>query len=421
MTIPCIACKGKNPKLCGREFCPIVAKAESLFKTRDALDKDSFAGSSPAPFVGRFGYPEVNVGILAPPEVSEDAWIYDAPKHWAATNISIEEIASLRSSLINSRFKANVKAAAGSSQAKLLELSQEIGMASKPVDVELKLKEKPVFKVNTDSHLAPMGPNAKLENAEITSNPKIHTKVDRAVSATDLKSTDAIVSLYHSGFDENFLAKLLSIGNLGVEGKRRLVPTRWSITSVDDTIGKHLIKEVKQCPLHDRYTMFFDGYLGNYYLILLFPEVWSYELFESYLPKASWNTSSELQYSTDYEPNQGRKNYAESCAGGYYANRIGILEKLSQLKRQASVLAIRIITGEYYLPLGVWVCRQSSRKALESKPIHFDSKELMFAYAKQFIKMKFGVNLKYLLEKSILLRNLAQQKKIWEYSKPIST
>ena len=412
MTIPCIACKGKNPKLCGREFCPIVAKAESLFKTRDALDKDSFAGSSPAPFVGRFGYPEVNVGILAPPEVSEDAWIYDSPKHWAATNISIEEIASLRSSLINSRFKANVKAAAGSSQAKLLELSQEIGMASKPVDVELKLKEKPVFKINTDSHLAPMGPNAKLEKAEITSTPKIHTKVDRAVSATDLKSTDAIVSLYHSGFDENFLSKLLSIGNLGIEGRRRLVPTRFSITAVDDLLGKHLINEIKQKPVCDSYAAYFGGILGNYYLILVFPDSWSYELFEMYSPKVSWNPSTELQYSTDYESYYGRKEYAYSCAGGYYANRIGVLEKLSQLKRQASVLAIRIITGEYYLPLGVWCCRESTRRALESPPVQFSSKEQMLNYARTSVKTKFNINLQFLFAGSRLLRNVGKQSRL---------
>jgi hypothetical protein len=414
MTIPCIQCKGKNPKLCGREFCPIVAKAESLFKTRDALNKDSFAGSSPAPFVGRFGYPEVNVGILAPPEVSEDAWIYDSPKHWAATNISIEEIASLRSSLINSRFKANVKAAAGSSQAKLLELSQEIGMASKPVDVELKLKEKPVFKVNTDSHLAPMGPNAKLEKAEITSTPKIHTKVDRAVSATDLKSTDAIVSLYHSGFDENFLAKLLSIGNLGIEGKRRLVPTRWSITATDDLLAKNMLKEIRTYAFTD-YLAFFDGYLGNYYLILCLPEQWSYELFESYLPKVSWNTSEELQFTTDYEPFAGRKDYAEACAGGYYTVRLAIAEKLAKLKKQANVLALRFITGEYAMPLGVWTTREASRRALAAKPISFGSKELLLSYAKQFVKNKFGADISPMLKQSIMLKEFGKQQRLANY------
>jgi len=411
MTIPCIECKGRNPKLCGREFCPIVAKAESLFKTREALDSTSFAGSSPAPFVGRFGYPEVNVGILAPPEVSEDAWIYDAPKHWAASNISIEEIASLRSSLINSRFKANVKAAAGSSQKKLLELSQEIGMASKPVDVELKLKEKPVFKVNTDSHLAPMGPNAKLEKAEITSNPKIHTKVDKAVSDTDLKSTDAIVSLYHSGFDENFLAKLLSVGNLGIEGRRRLVPTRWSITATDDLLAKNMLKEIRTYDFTD-YLAFFDSYLGNYYLILCLPEQWSYELFESYLPKASWNTSEELQFTTDYEPFTGRKNYAEACTGGYYTVRLAIAEKLSKMKKQASVLALRFITGEYAMPLGVWVTREASRRALSAKPISFASKELLLSYAKQFVKNKFGADIVSMLKQSILLKNFGKQARL---------
>ncbi|MBW2973469.1 hypothetical protein KY346_03700 [Candidatus Woesearchaeota archaeon] len=410
MRVPCIKCKGRNPANCGRTFCPIIAKSKALFKVKDQLNKEDFFGSSPAPFVGRFGYPNINVGILSPPEQKDDAWLHDAPLHWSAENFDLHQIIDLRSALINSRFKANVKERSN----RLLGISQEVGMASKPVDIEVNLKKKPVFRLNTDAYMAPTGPNAQLKKIEITSNPKIHTKVDKVVSDTGLKSVDGLNYLYNKGFDENFLSKLLSVGTLGFKDRRKLVPTRWSITATDDILCKNLMNDIIQYPESD-YLAFFGSYLGNYYLILFFSEFWSYELFESYLPKAGWNPTDKLDYMTDYEGFTGRKYYAENCAGGYYTVRLAIAEKMKQMKKQASVLTLRFITGEYAVPLGVWVTRQAARKALSNKPIRFSDKKLMLTYAKNLIKRKFGVDIDFLLKESVLLKELGRQKRLGAY------
>lgn len=403
MQIPCIRCKGSDPmRYCGRTYCPIIAKSNALFKVKEKTTKQDFFGSSPSPFVGRYGYPNINVGVLSVEE--ENSWEYDAPRHWAKSDFDIPKIIDYRSSLINSRMKMDVKATS-----KFLEISQEVGMASKPVELEINLEYKPRFKIKTDAFSAPMGPNAKLKHAEITSNTKISHKVERVVDDNELKANSAILRLYKENFDENFLTKLLSVGNLGLKTQRKLVPTRWSITATDDNIGKHLISEIKKTAESD-FKAFFGGYLGNYYIILFFPEVWSYELFETYLPRASWNISDTTQYSTDYEPYGGRKTYAHNTAGGYYAARLPILEKLISSKRQASVLALRFISGEYYVPLGVWVVREAVRKAMDAKPIEFESKELMLTYARSLIKKKFGYELDALLKQSVMLKNMKSQR-----------
>src|SRR3989338_8697747 len=100
----CVYCKGMH----SAESCPLYLKAQAFLRS-SAFQGTAFAGSAPAPFVGRFGYPNVNVGILAPPEISESAGIYDAPRDWAAAQFGVPEIVALRASLINSRFKLNVK------------------------------------------------------------------------------------------------------------------------------------------------------------------------------------------------------------------------------------------------------------------------------------------------------------------------
>ena len=393
---------------CGKGRCPICARNNTLTRLKPNF-KEEFSTDGIAPFVGHFGYPNINVGILAPQQHEKESWLMDAPRYWSQNNYEIPTIVNYRSSLLNSRNNLNIK-----KRDKLLEISQDIAMSSLPVDTEIKLKEKPKFRLTLDSHMAPTGPNAKLEKAKLTENPKIHTKVYKVFSDNDFKAADAINYLYESNFDENFLTRILSVGTLGLKKDRKLVPTKWSITATDDTLGKNLINQIKDFNEINSYTAHFGNYLGNYYLILMFPEIWSYELFESYIP-SNWNYSIKRKFTTDNETYTGRKNYAFETAGGYYTVRLAILEKLKAMKRQSSVLALRFITDEYTMPLGVWVTRQSARKALSNKPIQFSSKELMFEYANKLIKRKFNYNVDFLLNSSKLLRNSKQQTKLAKF------
>ena len=387
---------------CGNPNCAVCSKAYSMLRVQNKIIKKDFLSNAVAPFVGKFNYPDINVGILAPPDETDDSWLYDDPKYWAVHNFQIPKIIDFRSSLINSSFNANIM-----KRHKFLELSQETAMASRPTDIEINLEEKPSFRLNVDSFAAPTGPNAKLKKAKLTSNPKIHTKVQKVYYDTDLKANDALIYLYENRFDEIFLSRILSVGNLGIGKNRKLVPTRWSITATDDALGKHLTNKIRKYN-QINYSAFFGSYLGNYYLILCFPEIWSYELFEMHV-------SSPNNFMTDYEPYEGRKYYAEETAGGYYTVRLAILEKLNEIKRQGSILALRFITGDYTLPLGVWVTRESARKAMESGAIEFSSKELMLEYAKKLARKKFNFDLSRILKDSILLKNIKQQSKLVKF------
>ena len=285
-------------------------------------------------------------------------------------------------------------------------------MSSMPVDVEIQLSERPKFQLNLDSYMAPTGANAKLKKISLTENPKIHTKVYKVFSDTDLKAQEAINYLYKNNFDENFLSRILSVGVLGVKTNRKLVPTRFSITAIDDTIGKKLIETIKDYQTYG-YAAYFGGYLGNYFLVLFFPEVWSYELFEMYSPSNAGYLTPK--YTTDYEDYYGRKTYAENTAGGYYAARIAVLEKLNELKKQSSCMVLRFMTDEYSMPLGVWVVRQATRKSLENKPIEFSSKELMLNYAKAVARKRFNLNIEHILKKSFLLKQIEHQSKLLKF------
>jgi len=408
----CIRCKGRvgSKFACGRDFCPIYVRSEAMFKAAELVQKEEFQGTSPSVFVGHYGYPKVNVGILSPVMQTSDAWIYDAPHHWAKNSFSIRQVVELRSSLVNSRFKAEIK-----KPEKNLALAQEIALASRPVDVDVKLHSKPESRLVFSGVNLPMGPSAPLRKIEFTSNPKIGVKAEKVFSDTDLKSAAAIKMLYSSGMEENSISKILSVGALGVKKSRKLVPTRWSITATDDQIAKMLLNDVKRYS-HADYQLFHGSLYGNYYFIMFFPDAWSYEIFEGYLPKSLWNNNSSLAFISDHEGYCGRSSYAENTAGGYYAARLPIVEKLSSMRKQASVLAIRFITDEYSCPLGVFVCREAVRIAMQNVPVKFSSKEEMLVYAKDLISKMFSYDISQVLSQSVLLRNMNSQAKLSAFS-----
>ena len=351
----------------------------ALNRVSKKLPKESFVSSSPSPFVGRFGYPVVNLGVLTTLEVSDSAWLYDAPRFWSSENFKISDIVGLRAELINSSFKISVKKFDS-----VLASVQEIALSKKPVDVEVKTSKPPGLFFRPDSFMAPVGAFARLQKFNLTSNPKIPTIVQKFYDDTDCRSVEALTTLYSKGFDETSLSKMLSVGSFGLEKHRKLVPTRWSITATDDVLGKNLIDEVKDFPLISDFLLFKGVYLGNFYFVLFFPGKWQFELFESYV--------ASNEFSTDFESFSGRKDYAGSCAGGYYSVRLAVLEKLRQLKRQASVLVLRFISDDYFIPLGVWVTREAARKALKNQPLKFSDKNVMLEFMKKISKQNFGVD-----------------------------
>ncbi len=391
-----------------------IAEINFKYKNLDKIDKVSElnTNSPPSVFIGsKLKYPLVNVGILSPLEKDENAWVYDSPDYWAKKNFSIREVLGLRDNLLNSRFQTNVKdirGAQGVSNQKFVEIAQELAIASKPVDVEIELQKKIGPGLKKDRILLPQGMRAPLKKAKITGNVKVHRKLDKIMN-DDIKAAEGINELYKRRFDEYTLSKILSVGVLGMKKNRRLVPTRWSITATDDMIGKQLLEKVRSYRWIENHELFFGEFMGNAYLIMFFPNVWSYELFELYLPGSSWNPGNEIKAATDFESFSGRKTYASDTAGGYYASRLPVLEYLDKIKRQASVLAIRIELPSYWASLGVWVVRESVRKALKNKKFEFAEMNEMTESSKKIGMIKFGFDPDKVLKKSRLFEQMKTQ------------
>jgi hypothetical protein len=394
----CFRCKGRN--FCNRGFCALRQKIQ-VQKNFNQNSKKDFFGENYNVFVGRQGYPNINIGLLNIDIPKKDTSI-DNPSLWAKDNYDISRIISLRSNLINSNFRTSIK---GFNE-RFMEIAKEVSLSTDPVDTEISLEKKPQFKLTFNQEITPFGPSIKLERARITENPKIPKKVDSLIN-DEVSARESISTLYNNGFNEHYLTKILSIGNLGTKANKKIVPTRWSITAIDDTIGKGIISKVKNYKASG-YAIYSGGYLGNEYIILCLPEPWAYELFETLVATG--------ESSHDYEGFSGRTSYAKETAGGYYAARLGILEHLADIKRQSTIIALRFVTDDYWAPLGVWVVREAVRKTIKNKPIYFDTFKQMLDYATNMIKIKFNIDSENILKNSVLLKDITFQRKLAEFT-----
>lgn len=364
----CVRCKGRG--LCGRPVCPILRS----FRTASELPKLGTTIEGPSPpevFVGRFGYPRVSAGPLVPAEVGDRLDLCLRPAELARMDVA--EIVSLRSSMVRSGSKVEV--ADARKPGRLLEMAQEIAMSSMPVGTEVTFEKPPRGRLRFDGFMMPTGPSGSVKEMEITSNPSIPRKVDAVVEDSDLLAARAVGELYISGVEVDGISRLLSLGLLGK--KRKLVPTRWSITASDDIAGKHLIEAIRDHPLINEYLLFSGERLGNHFEVLLAPASFTYELIEVWLPRSVWSGDG-LWIGADREGPGPKKGYS-SLSGGYYAARLALLERLAEMRRQASVLAIREITEEYWAPLGVWVVREAAREAMRNPPQKFETLEAALA------------------------------------------
>lgn len=366
----CVACKGRG--LCGRPVCPIIKR----FETISALPRIGArleGYSPPEVFVGRHSYPLVRAGPMIPA----------SPAEKPSLDMDIGQIIALRSSMIRSEARMGVSEA--STPGKILEACQQVAMSSMPVGTEVSFQKPPKSRLQFDGVLAPSGPAGELKEIDITTNPFVPRKVDQIVEDCQASAATSVGELYSSGIGADHISRLLSLGLLGQ--KRKLVPTRWSITAADDIIGKQLREPILDDPSVSDYLLYSGDGLGNHFEILLMPRDYSFELIEIWMPRSVW--SQEGYIGSDMEDINGKKGYSQ-LSGGYYAARLAVLEHLQKHGRKAAALAVREISEKYWAPLGVWVVRDVARAAMSSSPMRFSTLEEALGEMSTRIKTPFN-------------------------------
>ncbi|MGC9123509.1 MAG: Nre family DNA repair protein [Thermoplasmata archaeon] len=362
----CIKCRGiKN--LCGLDPCPLMKYSTPLPEKLDY-----YKGPSPPDiFVGRFSYPRVNIYTLA-------------GNFYSLTNLypkSIDEILSIRTSLYRVGKNLNIKKVD-----KIGEKIQEISLSEKDVEIEADIKSIENSILLGKEH-SPIGPKMVVKKLDYIGELNIPKKIEYITNDFDLNANDAILILYENNFDLDYIRRIFSSGSLGKIKDRRFIPTRWSITAVDDIIGKGLIEKVRGFDSTDDIIFSFKEYMWNKFYIFILPGNWSFEMIENWYGEKHKINALE---NGDYEDYYGRKDYANVVGGAYYAARLSVLEYLNKNNISGSVIVYREIGKEYNIPLGVWVIRDTVKDAMKNafhtNYRNIDELNLIPEYIKEIIK-----------------------------------
>jgi hypothetical protein len=261
-----------------------------------------------------------------------------------------------------------------------------------------------------NDEVQPFGPSAQMVNMNIGNCP-FNRKVEKAFYDTDLKAKDAVLDLYKDNVLISKIQKAFSVGAFGIKKNRRFVPTRWSITAVDDTISKNMMNYTKDYPIINEFRVYEQNKLDNRWIILMLPREWCYELIEAWYPNTLWNPDTvNMSIFSDHEFYDGRKTYAE-IGGCYYASRLAVNELLNKEMRQAGVVVMREAHPGYIMPVGVWNVREAVRAAVKNKPNTFSTLDESLNY----ISKKMDIPIKQWIKNSSILKDTLQQKKIIDF------
>ena len=338
----CAGCKGKG--MCGLPRCPIVSRFHAQVAMKPA---SSYQGSSPSVFIGSFGYPDMHGGPL----LINDS---DNPPDWLAHNLGMEEIVGIRARTI--RGNSALHAVSGN--------LQEIALSTIPLDVDVAFEKPVTFSLNFDGTIAPVGFTGSVKKIDVLGNARVERVVDRITSDTDIIATDACVALSESAIDVYQISNLMTAGLLGK--RRRFVPTRWAITAVDDTLSMQFKKEIARYPPIEEIRLFTGEIFGNRIVCILVPGDWKYEMIEIWGRQTLWGGEKEVIVQ-DRE-GMTKKGYSP-ISGAYYSARLAACEYLKTVRRCARVIIIRSISSDYWAPLGTWVIREATRKAMQNPPV----------------------------------------------------
>jgi hypothetical protein len=401
----CARCKGRM--WCGKDRCPLLVKFYAQTRTKPLIDSTHMEGSSPpSVFIGRFSYPKVYIGPMLPPKFG-DTSLMDTPESWQG--FTIDQIVDFRFQLVRGKFLNPVKNFDG----KIVEQTREIALADKSPDAEVDFKKKPMGKLVMNDEIQPFGPSAPLQKMELGGNLKYEKRIERSFYDTDLKAAQAVIGLHKDGVLISKIQKAFSVGAFGLGKNRKFVPTRWSITAVDDTLGKNLMTYTRNNPIINEFRIYEHYQLDNRWLVLMIPREWCYELIEAWYPNTIWNpTGKNIEIFSDHEFYEGRTKYAD-IGGCYYAARLATNELLTREKRQAGVVILRETHPGYIMPVGVWNVREAVRAALKKQPHKFATLQ----EALDLVGKKMDIPVSRWIETSGVLKDTMRQRKLVDYFK----
>ena len=366
-----------------KDFYEEIKKYQKSLKPTKEIE--GFAGSS---IVGEKNYPNIKIHNISNENKNN---------HYMKTSEIVKRdysdiIKAKARNILGSTESINIR----KSDEKIKKEIEDIYKSKNEVNFTSKFQNELKFnKIILNKFSGIVGNKNEITNIESNENTKTSKKIEK-YTLGDIKAKNAVIDLYEKGTNEHQIINLLSIGSFGKQINKKLVPTRWAITTYDKIIEEFLFKKIYNNKIDNFYRLFYSIDKGNEFLILTLPDNIKGTIIEKF------SINKEIDSFNDYNKLDKKE---PMTAGGYYSTKLSIFEHLHKSKRQSSFISSRIIK-EYDIPLGVVFVREMVRKAMKTQILKSNS----FEEVKEFINLNYSNHLNDIINSKTIKQHNSQKK-----------
>lgn len=305
-------------------------------------------------------YPILMSGFLASTQPTEFISIYDHPTAWRG--LDREAIIAMRRQLFRFLIPTDARSLVPK---ETIESLQQIALSVSPLAIGVEVPTLPPRRLNAFPGQLPMGTDVLVKSFEIVSDAEI-SKVAQRITQRNIPTTEAIRQLFEYDYALEQVARLISVGLLGMHKHRKLVPLKNAFKIAIDSYIDNALLDLAEKSLTAVARIHQSRIHGDNFIVVSIPGEPRVDYFQmEVLPD-----SVQRQYSFE------SKHYGSSNAkASVYAShsRFSAYHHMTKIGESSHMFIFHLIRDTRNSILGPWLARAGVEEALCGEAVELDS------------------------------------------------
>ena len=345
---------------------------------------DSFRGrtvtafSPPGTMVEPLKYPIVRASVLAATQGSEFISIYDHPESWRG--LDSDAVLKMRAQLIRFGSQVDARSMEPSSLVKTL---QTVALSVNPLGIRFEVNDMPQRSLSLLGGLLPTGPAVDARNATILNEPEI-SRVAEKITEQDIPAAESVWKLLDYEYTLDQVARLMSVGLLGMKDNRRLIPTKSAYKASIDAFVSRALMELIDRPLTSKFTLSTVELHGDVFTVFTQPG----------MPRVDYLRIQRSEHGIERGFSfEGVKNVSIDPKTSIFADhaRFAAYRNFIEKRRGSQVTVFHMSRSQRSEILGPWRVRAGVNEALEADTLELDSRENAIAVLQSLLSPNLAV------------------------------
>jgi hypothetical protein len=307
-------------------------------------------------------YPRLEAGFLASIEPLEHLSIYDFPEAW--NGLDRDTIFSMRRHLY--QFLLPVDARSMQPEG-VVHTLQEIALSVRPIALQVEGEPLLPRRLQLRNGQLPSSSDVSVKSVEILSEPEI-SKVAERITEQDIPAAEGIWRLIDYDYSLDQVVRLMSVGLLGRQNTRRMLPTRSAYKATINAFIDRAVMELIERPRISSYEIYLGTLFGDRFVVFLNPG----EARVDYLAMDVSGTKITRGFAFE-----GLRQWPTDAKTSVYSDhaRFSVYKHLISRNQQCHAAIFHLTKEPRNQILGPWIARAGVNEAFTSEPVTLDNIE----------------------------------------------